>query len=1191
VSNNGSLTFDETVNSISNLTLSGGTLAFNGTTASEVNNLTISAGTLAGTGEVVVNNTFNWSGGTQSGTGTTIIQGTANLSGNAKFIDTRTIETQGTVTWTGGDIYAANGAIWNNTATGVFDIQSDRSFYHWYGNRPIFNNAGILKKTAGTGTTTIHAALNNTGLIQVQTGTLNLQGGGTSSGIFEVDSGASLVFGGGTYNITGGSLTTDNLTVSSGTVTVTGATVSNLNHLSVSNGNLTFNETVSSVNNLSITGGTLSLNGIQDSETENFTLSNGTLTGTGNLTVKTGGTFNWSGGTQSGTGTTIIQGTANLSGNAKFIDTRTIETQGTVTWTGGDIYGANGAIWNNTATGVFDIQSDRSFYHWYGNRPIFNNAGILKKTASTGTTTIGAALNNTGLIQVQTGTLNLQGGGMSSGVFRAENGASLVFSGGNYNFTGGSLIGEGVISITGSGTVTVDGAILSEVNNLTLSGGSLALNGTTASEVNNLILSNGTLTGTGNLTVKTGGTFNWSGGTQSGTGTTIIQGTANLSGNAKFIDTRTIETQGTVTWTGGDIYGANGAIWNNTATGVFDIQSDRSFYHWYGNQSQFNNAGILKKTAGTGITYISTLFNNTGTVQVASGTLNVQSGGTSTGNWTVNNGSILQFSNNYTLQGGTLTGSGTVIGNLSNLTQINPGDTIGTLRITGNYTQASSSTLNIELGGTSNYDRLDITGNASLSGNLNISLLNGFTPVLGDRYTILNFGGNLTGGFTNITGFNLGNGLLLQSLIVNKSLVLDVVQDVNYKPGIFSFSANSFRVNENGTPISAVTINRTGGTDGIASVTLTSTDGTATAPADYNNAPIVVNFADGEASKTVTIPIVNDTIYEGDETLNLTLANPVGGGTLGTQTTATLTIVDNDLPTVSLAVTPTSVTEDSATNLVYTFTRTGNTANSLTINFNVAGSATFNSDYTQIGATNFNGTTGTITFAAGSDTATLTIIPTADNLFEADETISLTLAASANYNRGTVNTITSTITNDDIHPGILSFSSPQFSVQEDGTPITAVTINRTGNSTGAVSVTINLTNGTATAGSDYNNAPITVNFADGEISKTVTIPIVNDNQFEADETINLSLSNPQGGATLGTQTTAVVTIINDDAPQAGTISFNTTAYTINENGTANINLIRTGGSDGEISVTITPADGTATAVSDYDNSPITVTFA
>jgi len=368
---------------------------------------------------------------------------------------------------------------------------------------------------------------------------------------------------------------------------------------------------------------------------------------------------------------------------------------------------------------------------------------------------------------------------------------------------------------------------------------------------------------------------------------------------------------------------------------------------------------------------------------------------------------------------------------------------------------------------------------------------------------------------TDNTGLSYENNLTIS--------ISNVTDDL---AGVLSFTAAAFSVNENGTLVNAVTLQRTNGSEGTVSVNVLLSNGTAVFPNDYNSLAVPVVFGPGETSKTVTLPIVDDSDFEGNETLNLTLSSPTGGATLGTQTTATLTIVDNDLPTVSLAVSPASVTEDGTSNLVYTFTRTGNTANPLTVSFNVGGNATFNNDYTQNGAASFNTTSGTITFAAGSDTATLTIDPTADSIFEQDETVSLTLVSSANYNRGTTNTVTSTIINDDVNAGVLSFSNSQFSVNEDGTVVNAVTINRAGNSTGAVSVTINLTNGTATAPSDYNNTPITVNFANGETSKIVTISLVDDLIVENDETINLTLTNPTGGATLGSQNTATVTIID-----------------------------------------------------------------
>jgi len=115
--------------------------------------------------------------------------------------------------------------------------------------------------------------------------------------------------------------------------------------------------------------------------------------------------------------------------------------------------------------------------------------------------------------------------------------------------------------------------------------------------------------------------------------------------------------------------------------------------------------------------------------------------------------------------------------------------------------------------------------------------------------------------------------------------------------------------------------------------------------------------------------------------------------------------------------------------------------------------------------------------------------------------------------------------------GVLAFSTPTFSVNEDGTSVAAVTVTRTGGSAGAVSATIILNNGSATAPEDYDSNSITVNFAGGDsISQTVEIPIVDDTLVENKETINLALGSATGGAAIGAQSTAVLEIVDNDSP-------------------------------------------------------------
>ena len=113
--------------------------------------------------------------------------------------------------------------------------------------------------------------------------------------------------------------------------------------------------------------------------------------------------------------------------------------------------------------------------------------------------------------------------------------------------------------------------------------------------------------------------------------------------------------------------------------------------------------------------------------------------------------------------------------------------------------------------------------------------------------------------------------------------------------------------------------------------------------------------------------------------------------------------------------------------------------------------------------------------------------------------------------------------------GTVQFSSAAYSVTEPGGSA-LVTITRTDGSAGAIAVSFATSDGTATAGSDYTATTVTASWADGETaSKTVNVGILDDQALEADETVQLTLSNPTGGATLGTPSEVDLTILDDGA--------------------------------------------------------------
>jgi DNA/RNA endonuclease YhcR with UshA esterase domain len=348
---------------------------------------------------------------------------------------------------------------------------------------------------------------------------------------------------------------------------------------------------------------------------------------------------------------------------------------------------------------------------------------------------------------------------------------------------------------------------------------------------------------------------------------------------------------------------------------------------------------------------------------------------------------------------------------------------------------------------------------------------------------------------------------------------------VNFNPGNISFSAATYMVNENAGTVS-ITVKRAGGADGAISVNYATSNATATSAQDYAATSGTLNFAEGETTKTFTIPITNDNSDEPAETVNLSLSNPLGGATLESPATAVLTINDNDSsPTVSIYDVSLAEGNEATTAFNFAVSLSAASAFPVAVNYQTA-------NVTANTGMDFQAASGTINFAAGEMTKQITIQVIGELLVESNEVFYVNLSAP------TMSTIADgqgigTITDDD-NPGNLQFIFAGFSVNE-GAPNAIIEVSRTNGNAGTVTVNYASANGTATAGTDYTAVSGTLTFGNGESSKAFTVPILPDVQGEANETVNLSLFNVLGGAQLGTKN-AILTISDDDGGLPANVS-------------------------------------------------------
>jgi hypothetical protein len=564
-------------------------------TTAEVASLTIGGGT--GT------QTLLWTAGGLAGNVTVAANGVLNFGGdNSKVFTGGSLTNHGQIVWpSSGPIYwYFSTAHIQNQPGGVIDMQKDGIFTPYIGAVG-FHNAGTFRKSAGTGLgqMALGIAFTNASLVEVQSGTLQFQGGFTSTNTFNVASGAAIELYGGMFNFQPGH-------------TFTGS-----GFYGVASGGPLINGPIINTN---------------------FMLTGGTLTMYNQIT----GRLNWVAGNLAGEVTVATNGMLNFGGDSsKVFIGGALTNYGQIVWPGnGPIYWYfSTAHIQNQPGGMIDLQKDGIFSPYVG-AVSFHNAGTLRKSAGTGIAQMpsGLAFTNASLVEVQSGTLQFQGGFTSTNTFNVASGAAIELYGGTFTLLSGhNFTGTGFYGVASGGPL-INGPIINT----------------------NFMLTGGTLTMYNQIT----GRLNWVGGNLAGEVTVATNGMLNFGGdNSKTFIGGALTNYGQIVWPGnGPIYWYfSTAHIQNQPGGVIDVQKDAIFSPYVGPVS-FHNAGTLRKSAGAGLAQMPAglAFTNASFVDVQSGTYQFQGGFTSTNTFNVASGAAIELYGgtfNFEL-GHTFTGAG-----------------------------------------------------------------------------------------------------------------------------------------------------------------------------------------------------------------------------------------------------------------------------------------------------------------------------------------------------------------------------------------------------------------------------------------------------------------------------------------------------------------------------------------------------
>ena len=422
---------------------------------------------------------------------------------------------------------------------------------------------------------------------------------------------------------------------------------------------------------------------------------------------------------------------------------------------------------------------------------------------------------------------------------------------------------------------------------------------------------------------------------------------------------------------------------------------------------------------------------------------------------------------------------------------------------------------------------------------------------------------------------------------VAKDLPVNVTDDAPATVAV-SFGAASYSVAEGSTVTVKVTLSDDPEMD--LTIPISKTDQGGASAADYSGVPPSVAFDSGETSKTFVFTAAHDTVDDDGESVKLSFgASLPAGVSAGTTDEATVSITDDDVPSVAVSFGSASYSVAEGSSRTVTLTLSADPERTVVIPIEKTD---------QGGATtaDYSGVPPSVAFDSGETSKSFTFTAAHDTVDDDGESVKLSFGASlpAGVSAGSLDETTVSITDDDAPATVaVSFGAASYLVPEGSSRTVTVTLDEDPERT--VVIPIEAANEGGASDSDYSGVPESVTFNAGDTLKSFDVSAVEDNLSESGEMVRLSFGTLPADASAGTPGEAAVSIYDrtqgQNLPTSPTVHFENAAYSVDEGAAVAVKVKLSKAPGSETVIPITAASRAGASDDDYSGVPDSLTFA